>query len=216
MKYLALLAFAVTLYAQPVPVLPPGTASSTFSAIPAVRTVRVTISQQASMAQTLSGLPVTGYSATMCSADGLSMSIGGGLPWQVAERGGLQLLNLHVASVAATQTRAKSGLEQLSLVGAEVLFEVGVGGALNLVKVNPAKLIGKIWRAVPVIGAHEMTVFNTERAMTQPNVISVFGSDMLDPSQLYVIPSGMGVCLQKLLVASPHGPVNVQGEIQVP
>jgi hypothetical protein len=123
---------------------------------------------------------------------------------QGAESQGVHPVNLLVAATAATQKRAKSGLQVAATVGAEVLYTVALLGGANIPKVNLNTLLGKAYHLFPIFGAHELAAYNAQLNLIQPDPIGIFGTSMLDPTATISIPAG--ACVQKLVLAANDGP----------
>jgi hypothetical protein len=143
-------------------------------------------------------LKATGYSVTVCNRSALDAKVSGGEIVMALERAGVGVIPVAVIVPAATQARSRSGWEIALGVGAEVLFEVGVSGALNFIKVNPAKAVGKLWRAAPLVLGRQLQQVNAARDKVQPDPLVTFRGIYLDTAPL-LVPQG---CVGRV-VASP-------------
>jgi hypothetical protein len=173
---------------------------------PSTRYVRVSFSSQDKMGQALTGLNFTGYSTTACSVDGQGIQIGGGLIWQAAEGLTLHLVAPHVAALASTQARAKSKWQVMSILGAELMFDFAIIMGADIIHANPAKLAGKVLRVAPIILNKKLADWNAQQALIHPDPLTTFAGDALDPAAVISIPSGAGVCVQRLFLANAGGP----------
>jgi hypothetical protein len=179
-----------------------------------VRHVTVSFSAQGALGSSLTGLSFTGYSATVCSADGQGIDVGGGRVWQAAESLGLRLVTPHVASLAATQAKARSKWQIMAVLGAELMFDMAVVAGADIVHVNPAKVVGKVWRITPIILNKKLGDWNAQQALVHPDLVSSFGDLALYPDHIISVSSG-GNCPQRLFLASSGGPDGGSVDLQI-
>ncbi len=177
---------------------PPGTGPGTY-------TVKITISSQDNMAKALIDLDQTGYALTACETHGQKVDIGGGALWQAAESAKLHLVTPHVAQLAVTQKRAKSGLQIGLTIGSEIGYDFGLAMAADVIHARPSSVAGKVLRILPQVGARKLHDFADTLDKIQPP-LSSFAGDFLDPGKLYSLPAGFGMCIQLHFLAGTGGP----------